>query len=89
MKRTIGLLMCLAVLGIVGLPMTSGAGVPDADQPKKVADKKDGDKKVYPDQVWASDTAVPEPKKVVAPAPKPKPYTGPVWSTDTMPADGK
>ncbi|MFM8551319.1 MAG: hypothetical protein ACKOCD_03265 [Nitrospiraceae bacterium] len=87
MKRTIGMLVCVAVLGTVGLPMTSLAGVPDVTPPSKVADKKD---KKYPDQIWASDTVAPEPpKKVAAPAPKAKPYTGPIWSTDTMPADGK
>nr|MBI3611813.1 hypothetical protein [Nitrospirota bacterium] len=90
MKRTIGMLVCMAVLGTVGLPMTSLAGVPDVDPPKKVADKKDGAKKSYPDQVWASDTVAPEPpKKVAAPAHKAKPYDGPIWSTDTASADGK
>lgn len=90
MKRTIGMLVCMAVLGTVGLPMTSLAGVPDVEPPKKVADKKDGAKKAYPDQIWASDTVAPEPpKKVAAPAPKAKPYDGPIWSTDTAPADGK
>lgn len=90
MKRTIGMLVCMAVLGTVGLPMTSLAGVPDVMPPSKVADKKDGAKQSYPDQVWASDTVVPEPpKKVAAPAPKAKPYAGPIWSTDTVQADGK
>lgn len=90
MKRTIGMLVCMAVLGGFGLPMTASAGVPDVDPPKKVAEKKDGAKKAYPDQIWASDTVAPEPpKKIAAPARKPKPYDGPIWSTDTMPADGK
>ncbi|MDE3223867.1 MAG: hypothetical protein KGO52_16720 [Nitrospirota bacterium] len=90
MKRTIGMLVCMAVLGGFGLPMTAGAGVPDVDPPKKAMEKKDGAKKAYPDQVWASDTVAPEPpKKVAAPARKAKPYDGPIWSTDSAPADGK
>lgn len=91
MKRTIGMLVCMAVLGTVGVP-ASFAGVSDSMPASKVADKKEAKRAAsYPDQIWATDTAAPEPpKKVAAPAPKAKPYTGPVWSTDTMPAsDGK
>lgn len=92
MKRTIGMLVCMAVLGTVGVPVTAFAGVPDVKPPSKVADKKEMGKKAesYPDQIWSTDTVAPAPpKKVAAPAPKPKPYAGPIWSTDTVPADAK
>lgn len=97
MKRILGVLVVMAFLGTAWVSMTSFAGVAEAapastDQ-RKGADKKSGmskeassSAKSYPDQIWSTDTAPPEPpKKVAAPAPAAKPYTGEIWSTDTMP----
>nr|MBI3611677.1 hypothetical protein [Nitrospirota bacterium] len=94
MKRAMGMLVALAFLGTFGMPMASLAGVAEpapASKGFKDADKKGGmskeassSAKSYPDQVWSTDTAPPEPPKKVA-APSAKPYTGELWSTDTAP----
>ncbi|MBM4123370.1 MAG: hypothetical protein FJ246_00205 [Nitrospira sp.] len=94
MKRTIGVFVCMAVLGIIGMPISSLVGAADSAPASKVAAQKSDMAKAapkkaesYPEPVWSTDTE--PPKNVAAPAkPKEKPYDGPIWSTDTVPETG-
>ncbi len=97
MKRAMGIVVCMAVLGTFGVPVTTLAGAADQASASKVADKKgkeapkvadsSSSAKQYPEPIWSTDTAMPEPpKKAPAPAPKAAPYQGEIWSTDTVPA---